>query len=413
MDITLDSAMTQRPSWARRLFLSELRKMRRGRLRLVLPDGQRLQIGKTDEVSAAIIVHSERFFKKCLWFGDIGFGEAYVDGDWETDDVTRVIQWFILNVSDNAALSGSGRRWSPTNILKSINLWIHWRRQNKVSQARQNISAHYDLSNDFFKLFLDPTMTYSSALFENKDISLESAQIAKYDRLCRQAKLQATDHVLEIGTGWGGFAVYAAKTYGCRVTTITISREQFEYAKQRVARAGLESQIRVDLKDYRHVEGSFDKIVSIEMLEAVGHRYLKTFFRKCQAVLNPDGVIALQVITCPDSRYDQFRKGVDWIQKYIFPGSLLPSISAIQSAIQASSSLMLYDAKNLGRDYARTLATWRERFNSRRLEIQKLGFDEPFMRKWNYYFSYCEAAFASRNINVMQLVFAFPNTRSL
>ena len=240
-------------------------------------------------------------------------------------------------------------------------------------------------------------------------MDLQQAQVEKYDRLCKQLSIQPSDHVLEIGTGWGGNAIHLAKTYGCRVTSATISEEQFKLATERIAKENLSDKITVVLKDYRLLEGEFDKIVSIEMLEAVGHKFLDVYFKKCNELLKKDGILALQVITCPDSRYDSLRNGVDWIQKHIFPGSLLPSVSAINTSINNTGNLTMVDLKDMGLHYAKTLAIWREQFNKNLAEVKQLGFDERFIRKWNYYLCYCEAAFEMRNINVMQMVYARPN----
>jgi cyclopropane-fatty-acyl-phospholipid synthase len=332
-----------------------------------------------------------------------------VDGDWETESITDVIAWFLLNVENSPTISGSKRGFSPANILKVINRWLHRSRGNTLRTARRNISDHYDLSNEFFKTFLDPGMTYSSAYFRSEDLDLEKAQYEKYDRLCRQLNLRPTDRVLEIGSGWGGFAVHAAGKYGCQVTTVTISEEQFKFAQARFEKEHLTDRITILLNDYRNVTGQFDKIVSIEMLEAVGHRYLAAYFKKCHEWLTQEGLIGLQVITCPDARYDSLRKGVDWIQKHIFPGSLLPSIGAIQQALRKTGDLHLLDLKNMGPHYVRTLSAWRDNFNSNRTQIKHLGFDDAFIRKWNYYFGYCEAAFKMRNISVVQMVLSRPN----
>lgn len=407
----LDSSAIQDTSLTQKLVLGELRKLTRGQLTLVFPDGHSEVIGQDHSVCASIRIRTEAFFRKCLLYGDIGFGEAYVDGDWDTDDVTQVIRWFIANIENNPAMSGSRRRFSPANLLRFLNRVSHMARANTQRMSKRNIAEHYDLSNEFFQAWLDPTMTYSSAIFDEESMTLEEAQAAKYERLCRLMDVRATDHVLEIGSGWGGFAVHAARTRGCRVTTITISKQQYEYARARFHREGLLDRIEIRLMDYRALRGQFDKIVSIEMLEAVGHRYLKTFFAKCHEVLKPTGAMGLQVIVCPDSRYDELRKGVDWIQKHIFPGSLLPSVAAMNRAINKTGEMTLYSAESFGHHYARTLALWRKRFHAARQTILNLGLDERFIRKWNYYFSYCEAAFATRNINVMQLVYARPNAQ--
>ena len=250
---------------------------------------------------------------------------------------------------------------------------------------------------------------HSSAYFKTPDLTLAEAQDAKYRRLCEQMHLKPTDHVLEIGSGWGGNAIFMAKNYGCKVTTVTISKEQQKLGQERVAAAGLSDKIEIIIKDYREIIGQFDKIVSVEMLEAVGHNYLAAYFAKCAQVLKPNGILAFQVITSPDSRYDSLRNGVDWIQKHIFPGSLLPSVAAINKAINTTSDLTLVDLKDLGLDYAHTLKLWFIEFNNRLNEVKALGFDDRFIRKWNYYLNYCEAAFEMRNINVMQMVYTRPN----
>ncbi|MEP6738524.1 MAG: cyclopropane-fatty-acyl-phospholipid synthase family protein, partial [Chryseolinea sp.] len=275
--------------------------------------------------------------------------------------------------------------------------------------SKKNISDHYDLNNEFFSMFLDSTMTYSAAYFKRSDMTLEEAQYEKYDALSRRVRLKSTDHVLEIGTGWGGNAIYMAKNFGCRVTTTTISAEQHKLAVERVANEGLSDRITVLLKDYRDLEGTFDKIVSIEMLEAVGHKFLKTYFAKVYSLLKKDGLLGIQVITSPDSRYANLKKGVDWIQKHIFPGSLIPSVAAINQAVNETGEMTLVDLQDLGKDYATTLRYWYDAFNANWPQIKSIGFDDRFRRKWNYYLCYCEAAFDMRNINVMQLVYSRPN----
>lgn len=413
-----NSAAAERANWTialyKKIVLEILSKMKKGQLNVTFPNGETETFGGNDKtIIAKIKINNPRFFKRIVMFGDVGFGESYVDGDWDTDNITNVISWMILNVENNPAVSGSGRKFSPISLLKIINRAYHRFNINSKKGSRKNISEHYDLNNDFFKLWLDESMTYSSAIFEGDTTDLREAQIAKYDRLCRQLKIKETDHVLEIGTGWGGFSIYAAENYGCKITTITISKEQYDYAKNLVLERKLENQIDVQLKDYRDISGSYDKIVSIEMLEAVGHEYLPTYFSKVNELLKPDGAIGLQVITSHDSNYDQLRKGIDWIQKHIFPGSLLPSIAAINSAVNKTSNLYLHDMKNIGLDYARTLREWRTSFNSRLNDIFKLNFSNSFVRKWNYYLSYCEAAFAMRNISVVQMIYTRPNNRNL
>lgn len=403
------AALTRKKSFYEGLVIDMLSQMPYGNLRLSLPSGEVLNIGNGEGVSANVEVRNADFFRRCVLFGDIGFGEAYMDGDWDTDSITDVIKWFLLNVEHAPGISGSQVKSFALNVLKFFNKVYHWRRMNNISGSKKNIAEHYDLNNDFFALFLDPTMTYSSAYFREEGMTLQEAQLAKYDRLCRQLHLKPSDHVLEIGSGWGGNAIYMAKNYGCRVTSITISEEQLKLARERVGQEGLSDRVKIELMDYRNLEGSFDKIVSIEMLEAVGEEFFDVYFKKCQELLKRDGILAFQVITCPDARYDSLRTGVDWIQKHIFPGSLLPSVARLNRAINNGGDLTLVDLKDIGLHYGRTLGAWRVAFNQRLEEVRKLGFDERFIRKWNYYLSYCEAAFAMRNINVMQMVYARPN----
>jgi len=402
--------IVRKSSFYQGVVIDFLSKMDKGTLHLTLHTGESIVIGNGKEnLSANITVNSEEFYKRCILYGDIGFGEAYVDGLWDTDNITNVIKWVLLNVENAPGLSGSKTKAVALNLLKLLNKLSHFKRSNTLEGSRKNISEHYDLNNDFFASFLDPTMTYSAAYFYKDGLNLEQAQLAKYDRLCKQLCLKPTDHVLEIGSGWGGNAIYMAKNYGCKVTSLTISEEQAKLARERIEAEGLTDRVEILLQDYRLMEGKFDKIVSIEMLEAVGDAYLDIYFRQCDNLLKKDGILAIQVITCPDSRYDSLRKGVDWIQKHIFPGSLLPSVAAINNAINRTSDFTLVDLKDIGTHYAHTLKLWYDQFNANLSKAKTLGFDETFIRKWNYYLCYCEAAFAMRNINVMHLVYARPN----
>lgn len=397
-----------------KIVLGILNNMNKGTLNVVFPWGEEMKFGGDDSsITANIKITDPRFFKKVVLYGDIGFGEAYVEGYWETESITNVISWMILNVENNPAISGGSRRFSPISMLKYINKVYHKMNLNSRTGSRRNISSHYDLNNDFFRLWLDESMTYSSAIFKSEQTTLLEGQIEKYDRICRELKLKPTDHVLEIGCGWGGFSAYAAKNYGCRITAVTISKEQFDFAVKRINENNLSGQVEVLLKDYRDIEGQFDKIVSIEMIEAVGHEFLPAYFSKIDQLLKKDGAVALQAITSHDSNYKQLRKGVDWIQKHIFPGSLLPSIGIINEVVNKTSNMHLHSLMGFGYDYARTLKEWREKFNSRVEDIMQLKFDTEFVRKWNYYLSYCEAAFKMRNINVVQLVYTRPNNRNL
>ncbi|HNI54490.1 MAG TPA: cyclopropane-fatty-acyl-phospholipid synthase family protein [Chitinophagales bacterium] len=384
--------------------------MQKGYMQLMLPEGEVLTFGDVGHhLHADAHIKSNNFFKRAFLFGDIGFAESYMDGEWETSDLTKLLSWFLLNIDNAPTLSGSKMQSAALNIFRWYNKVFHSKNENSLHGSKKNIAEHYDLSNDFFRLFLDPSMTYSSAYFTKPDLDLEAAQYEKYDSLCTSLKLNPEDHVLEIGTGWGGFAEFAAKNYGCKITTITISKEQHAYAVERIQNAGLSQLVEVRLQDYRHVEGTFDKVVSIEMIEAVGAQYLKTYFDKIQSVLKPSGVLAIQAIICPDARFDTLKKNVDFIQKHIFPGSLLPSIAAINASVNATSDMFLFGLKDLGKSYATTLAEWRDRFNTNIDKIRQMGFDESFIRKWNYYFAYCEAAFDMRNINVVQMVYTRPN----
>jgi len=411
-----------RASLARRFTLANLALMKRGRLRLELPEGSVREFGDGTAPAlppgiapvASIRIAREAFFRKCVLAGDIGFAESFLDGDWSTPDLAAVIAWFLLNYEDAPTLSGSrrARAWA-LNLFRLANRVGHRLRPNSRAMARRNIGEHYDLSNRFFALFLDPSMMYSAAKWTRPELTLAEAQQEKNDALCRKLRLRPTDQVLEIGSGWGGWSIHAAATYGCRITTVTLSRQQFEAATRRVAEAGLADRVRVELRDYRDIAERFDKIVSIEMMEAVGHEYLPEFCRTLDRALKPDGVIALQFITCPDARYEQFRRGVDFIQKHIFPGSLLLSANRVNDLLSRHGGFVLHGLEDLGADYARTLRLWHDRFAARLAEVRALGFDDRFVRKWSYYLQYCEAAFAMRNISVVQTVHTRANNLSL
>ena len=397
-----------------RVVLDAIGAMTAGCLRLDLPGGTTKIIGTPGaDTSAHIRVLDPGFFRKCVLFGDVGFGESYVAGDWETDSIARVIAWAILNVEHAPAMSGSKARRFALNVLRSYNRVLHLLRPNSPATSKRNIAEHYDLGNAFYQLWLDPTMTYSSGYFTTPGQSLESAQVAKYDALCRKLRLAPHDHVLEIGSGWGGFASHAVRHFGCQVTTVTISEEQFAWARERFAREGIADRAEVRLADYRLLNGQYDKVVSIEMMEAIGDRYLETYFAKIHEVLKPGGLLGVQYITVPDSRHAELKRGVDWIQKHIFPGSLLLSVGRVNRALERTGDLFAHDLEDIGASYARTLHVWWEQFNSHLTDVRALGFDERFIRKWNYYLQYCEAAFAQRNISVVQAVYTRPNNRVL
>jgi cyclopropane-fatty-acyl-phospholipid synthase len=387
--------------------------MHNGRLLMVLPDGAKWSFGAGNGVHAEIKVRDDAFFKRCILFGDIGFAESYIDGQWETEDITKVIQWMIFNIEDHPTLMDNKQKKMPVNFFMFVNKIYYALRANTLKGSRRNIQEHYDLSNDFFEVFLDPTMTYSAAYYKNENNSLEEAQINKYDALCNKLRLKPGDRVLEIGSGWGGFATHAAKKYDCRIDTVTISQQQYRYATERIQNEKLAGQVKVKLMDYRSLRGVYDKIVSIEMIEAVGHSFLRKFFEQCHHLLKKDGILALQMILSPDHRYDSFRKNPDFIQKYIFPGSLLPSIDVIQKNIRKTGTLVLHSFEDITPHYVKTLSQWKDNFNANIKKIKELGFNDAFTRKWNYYFSYCEAAFYMRNISVAQAVFSRPNNLNL
>jgi cyclopropane-fatty-acyl-phospholipid synthase len=404
--------------------------MPRGLLHLELPDGTVHRFGGRVSTNwhsqtlapaalaipqvAAIKVNRSAFFERCVQFGDIGFAESFIDGDWETPDLTAVIAWFVLNVDYAPALSGSRVTSFGVNLLRAANRMIHRLRPNSRRLAVRNIQEHYDLSNNFFSLWLDSSMMYSSARWEHPEQTLAEAQTAKNEALCRKLRLTPDDHVLEIGTGWGGWSIHAASKYGCRVTSLTISRQQYDLARARIAAAGLGDHIEVRLQDYRDLPSKerFDKLVSIEMLEAVGHRYLPDWCSIAARALKADGLMALQFINCADARYDEIRRGVDFIQKHILPGSLLLSLNRVNEQLTRHGGFVLQSLEDLGQDYARTLREWRVAFNRQSAEVQALGFQPRFQRKWNYYLAYCDAAFALRNISVVQTVHTRPNNLS-
>ncbi len=375
---------------ARALFLRTVRALP---LRVVLPDGA--TAGGGGPGAPAMTIERDAFFHRLGADGKIGFGEAYMAGDWRADDLPGALAAFAARVERllPAPLQRLRRVYEPR---------IPAEERNTVAGAARNVARHYDLSNDLFALFLDPTMTYSAGVFEPGD-TLETAQIRKYEALCRLAGIGPADHVLEIGTGWGGFAIHAAATHGCRVTTATISQAQAALARERVAAAGLSERVEVVLRDYRELAGRHSKIVSIEMLEAVGEEYWPAFFAACDRLLEPGGSIALQTITMPHRRYLASRHAYGWIHKYIFPGGLIPSREAIDRALRDASSLRVTAGAEIGHHYATTLRRWRERFLARREQVHALGFDGTFVRMWEFYLAYCEAGFATGALGDAQL----------
>jgi len=387
------------------VFRRLLRQVRVGTISICLPDGSRQTYGVPGTGFAVELqVKDYSFFRRILLDGDIGLGEAYMYGQWETPDLTALISFLIANRDSfqNGELKTSSINWLFHRIK-------HVFRSNTKRMSIKNIGAHYDLSNEFFSLFLDPTMLYSAAVFSSPDENHEQAQRNKMKAIIEKAGIQSHHHVLEIGSGWGGFAIEMARSTGCRVTSITISQEQLKLARQRVRDAGLEDRVSIELCDYRDVQGNYDRIVSIEMLEAVGHEHFGTFFQTIEDHLNPDGIAVLQVITIPHERYDAYRTSVDWIQKHIFPGGHLPSVEALKEAMANNSRLIVQQMDNIGIHYARTLQLWRDNLVSQKEKLTSMGYDEVFYRTWLYYFSYCEAAFATRTLGNHHLVLTRKN----
>lgn len=402
--------------FCQKVVVDSLTGMRKGELKLRLPDGTRVKNGSDETENscvAEININSVSFFKRCVKFGAIGFAEGFIEGEWTTSDLTDVIRWFILNLNDSTVMEGSKKRNPLLDLFNFVNRLGHLSRPNSKKLSKANIEAHYDLSNEFFALFLDKSMTYSSAIFKNAKEDLFEAQQNKYRRICESLSLNEKDHLLEIGCGWGGLAVFAARNYGCRITGITISPSQFDYATRRIRDEGLENQVKILLTDYRDLTGQFDKIASIEMVEALGDKYVETYFKKCAQLLKPDGVMTFQAITSPDSRYELLRSGVDFIQKHIFPGSLLLSTERIIRATSSATDLHMIEFNEFAESYARTLHIWRDNFEAHLGEVRSLGFSEKFIRKWIYYLCYCEAAFDMRQISVAQITITRPNNQFL
>ena len=387
----------ERSAW--RVALAAAERIRHGRLTVVLPDGSRFVHGDlASSEHAEIHIHDGRALTRMLLGGETGGGEAYMDGLWSSPDLAALLRLAARN-RDALALS-SGWFRMPAQLLRTIG---HRTRRNNRTGSRRNIAAHYDLGNDFYRLFLDETMTYSSAVFAAPDQDLADAQRNKYRVIAANAGLEAGQHVLEIGTGWGGFALYAAGELGCRVTSVTISQEQYDLARQRVHAAGLDHLVEIELRDYRDIEGTYDAIVSIEMLEAVGAEYFGTFFEVCDRALRPGGRMSLQSITFPDAAYERQRRGANWIQTYIFPGGLCPSLAVIERSTH-DTQFLITGVTDIAGSYALTLSIWRERFMARLDDVRAMGFDERFIRMWEYYLALSEAGFATGISQDLQIV---------
>lgn len=394
--------------YAKRTLLARLKNLRRGEL--ILNDGDAQYVfGRRDSAfpgAVTVTIRDSAFYKRVLTHGVLGAGEAYMEGWWQCDDLTAMVELFLANRRHLEAI-GPGMQW----FFRPLHLLLRHLRRNTLSGSRRNIGAHYDLGNELFELFLDSTMMYSCGIFPHPQASLREASETKLAQICEKLQLKQTDHLLEIGTGWGGFALYAAKHYGCRVTTTTISRQQYDYARRRVAEAGLEDRITLLFDDYRQLHGSYDKLVSIEMIEAIGHRYFDTYFEKCSELLKPDGMMLLQSITIADQRYPAAIKAVDFIQRYIFPGGCLPSVAVLGDAIARKTDMRVFHLEDIGPHYATTLRHWRERFLAGIEQVRRLGYPERFIRMWEYYLCYCEGGFRQQSIGTVQLLLTKPGSR--
>ena len=387
-------------TFAKQAVFRMLGKLRGGVLEIACPEQTYTFGDQTSSLRACIAVHDERFFSRILFGGDDAAGDSYVDGDWSSPDVVAVIRVAARNL--NQLESGNRFLGFASRLYHRVR---HRLNRNTVEGSRRNIHAHYDLSNDFFRLFLDRNMVYSSAVYRHAGDSLEDAQEEKLDRICRKLSLQPGDRVLEIGTGWGAFALHASRHYGCTVTTTTISQEQHDYSRQAFSKAGEAGRrITLLLEDYRNLNGSFNKLVSIEMFEAVGLDFYDAFFSTCDRLLTPDGSMVMQAITMNEHRFPAYKSETDWIQRRIFPGSQLASVREILSSLVRSTKLSMYHLEDIGMHYAHTLAEWRRRFHDNIDQVRALGFDEPFCRTWDYYLAFCEGAFRERHIGDVQLM---------
>ena len=393
--------------WLRRRVLDKLKGLRGGQLRLLDAEGVVL-LGRadgTDPILATLTVRDADFYRQVALNGSVGAGESYMDGHWHSDDLVALVQLLVRNRDLLDGMEGGLARLGGV----ALKAW-HGLRRNTRAGSRRNIAAHYDLGNALFRIFLDENLMYSSAMFAPGD-TLEQASRRKLDRICRKLQLGPGDHLLEIGTGWGGMALHAAGHYGCRVTTTTISKEQHALARERVAAAGLADRVTVLREDYRDLRGKYDKLVSIEMIEAIGHQYLDTYFQACAARLAPNGLALVQAITIEDDRYEQALRSVDFIKRHVFPGSFIPCVSAMVGSAARAGSLRLLNLEDFGDSYAVTLRHWRQRFFDRLDEVRALGYDERFVRLWDFYLCYCEGGFIERSISDVQLLFARAGAR--
>lgn len=391
---------------AKKILCSQLERIKHGTITLTDSD-ETLVFGAGDEIKVTIKVNRSNFYSRTLLGGSIGNAESYVDGDWDCTNLTDLVRLFVKNRDVLQKIDGG-----LVNLLSPIQKTFHGFRSNTIEGSKKNIRSHYDMGNDFFGLFLDPTMMYSCALFDSDKTSLADASIKKLRTVCEKLKLTSNDHLLEIGTGWGGMAIFAAQNYGCRVTTTTISKEQFDYASSKVKELGLGDKIKVLFEDYRKLTGVYDKLVSIEMIEAVGLNNLDTYFEVCSKLIKSNGLMVLQAITIRDQFYDQAKKSVDFIQRHIFPGSGIPSVNAMMNSMAKKSDMVLINQQDYAEDYAQTLMLWDKRFHQKIDEVLELGYPEFLPRLWHFYFAYCEGGFRERAIGLTQMVLAKPEYKN-
>ncbi|WP_201194408.1 SAM-dependent methyltransferase [Pseudomonas fluorescens] len=390
-------------SLLRRCVLRQLAHLKHGQL-VIVEDGERLVFGSTGHsLLGEIQILDPAAWGLVASNGSIGAGEAFIHGYWSSPDLTAVVRVFVSNLEVLDALEGG-----LATLGRPLVQGLHWLNRNTREGSRKNIAAHYDLGNDLFEQFLDPTMMYSAAQFRSPEDSLEQAQLNKLERICQKLDLKPSDHLLEIGTGWGSMALYAAQHYGCNVTTTTLSKEQYAYTARRIEALGLQDQVTLLLKDYRDLTGQYDKLVSIEMIEAVGHRFLPVYFKQCAHLLKSNGLMLLQAITIREQRYEQARNNVDFIQRYIFPGGALPCVQKMLEIVSRDTDMNLLHMEDFGLHYARTLRLWHENFRRAQGRLSELGYDDGFLRLWEFYLCYCEGGFLERTIGTAQLLLAKP-----
>jgi cyclopropane-fatty-acyl-phospholipid synthase len=391
----------------RKALLGTLKGLDQGQLTLI-EGGHTHHFGRPSAIAPQVTLEvlDGRFWADVAFGGTLGAGESYIHGHWRADDLTALIRLMVINRDLMNGLEGGFALFSAP--LRRL---LHWVNRNTKDGSRKNIAAHYDLGNDFFELMLDPTMAYSCGIYSDSDSSLHQAQLTKFDVICRKLDLKPTDHLIEIGTGWGGLAIHAASRFGCRVTTTTISREQHAYAAAAIAAAGLSERITLLLDDYRDLKGHYDKLVSVEMIEAVGAQFLDTYLATCSRLLKPDGCLLLQAITLQDQYYEQALKSVDFIQRFVFPGSFIPSVTAITHAVRRATDLKIFHLEDIGPHYARTLNDWRRNIDTQRGRVQALGYSDEFLRLWEFYLCYCEGGFAERQLGDVHLLMTKPLCR--